>query len=201
MIKETREFWVSDEPDEAVRKAKITLNKLGALKNVVPHESISGEVSFGVQHIPLKITWRPEEVQPGLDKAMGVSTAATKTATTKLVGTLLMLEAMVPDGGSKAASQSVIERFEDAYLHFDRPDYKPDRAGVLPLTIIGITIAVGLLLFLLWRTPAVKKLLPKPPPSSKEKKDGDKDTQSSQADTLRIPRENGSALLVRLPAA
>jgi len=165
MVRETREFWVSDEPEEAVRKAKITLNKLGELQSVSPGVSIGGAVAFGIQHVDIRIQWRPEAVETKLDQAVG--TAAThRAAPRQVLGTMLLVEARLEDrGNAKAAMQSVLERFEDAYHHFDRPDYQPDRSGGLPLAILGISLAVGLLLFLLWQTPAVRRLMPQPRPS------------------------------------
>jgi hypothetical protein len=196
MVRETREFWVSDEPEEAIRKAKITLNKLGELQSVSPGISIGGIVSFGMQHVDVKIMWRPEEVETKLDQAIGSATH--NHAPRKVVGTMLMMEAGIEDSNSaKAATLSALERFEDAYLHFDRPDFQPDRLGIL-----RISLAVGLLLFLLWRTPAVRRLLPKPLPATQDNnpKSGDtQPTQTSSANRTRITRANGRTVFVTMP--
>ena len=139
----TREFWVSDNVEDAVRKTKLTLKKLGTLDAVVPGQHVVGSVAFGVQKIALQIAWRSEEVET---KTNLLDTPQTKAAA-KNIGTLLIMEASLPEragNGGEAAMQNAFERFEDAYLHFDRVDYTPDRIGLLPVTIVGILLILVL---------------------------------------------------------
>jgi hypothetical protein len=163
MTKRTHEFWVSDPVDEAVRRAKITLKNLGALKAVVPNQHVVGTVAFGVQEpAVVRISWRPEN-EPELDPALyGGKVSAPRRA---LPGTMLTLEVSHEEGG-EAAVRSAIERFEEAYRHFDQPDYTPDRLGILPVTIIGFIVVLLLLAFLLARRTNVFKPEPTPKPSA-----------------------------------
>jgi hypothetical protein len=153
-MSQVREFWVSDEPEEAVRKLKVTLNRVGQTTRVSPGQYVEGTIAFGVKPVKVLISWRAEDAVTKLDEV-----ARGGAATARLVGTMLMVEATAEDH-SEIAERSAIERLEDAYLHFDRPDYKADRLGLLPFTIIGIMVAVILLGVLLWRSPAVRKRLP-----------------------------------------
>lgn len=161
----TREFWVSDGVEDAVRKAKLTLKKLGNLTAVVPGQHVVGEVAFGVQHVVIKIAWRPEEIETKMDRMVtGHATTATKT-----LGTMLIMEATIEGRGTtgnEAALRSAFERFEEAYLHFDRSDYQPDRLGVLPVTIIGVLIVIALLGVLLAKKTNLFKATPVPSPSA-----------------------------------
>lgn len=151
----TREFWVSDPLEEALRKMKLTLNRVGQLNAVVPGQYIEGAVRFGVQNVSIRVMWIEEEAATKLDEQLRGGRANVP----KMMGTRWILEASSEDKTGQA-QQSAMERLEDAYLHFDAPDYKPDRLGILPYTIIGIVVAV--LLFALWllRNPAVQKNLP-----------------------------------------
>jgi len=158
----TREFWVSDGVDDAVRKAKLTLKKLGDLTAVVPGQHMVGSVRFGVQHVTLKIAWRSEEVETKLDKMVSEGVAIKPT---KALGTMLVMEGSV-EGGNDLALRSAFERFEEAYLHFDRTDFQPDRWGVLPITMIGIVVMIILLGVLLGFKTNVFKATPVPSPSA-----------------------------------
>ena len=156
-----REFWVSDNVDDTVRKAKLTLKKLGELTAVVPGQYVVGTVACGLQHVSLKIAWRPEEVETKMDRLV----AAHGSSPVKSLGTLLVMEASIDNhgtAGNESALQSALERFEEAYLHFDRADYKPDRLGLLPMTMIGILIVVSLLGFLLAKKTNAFKPAPMP---------------------------------------
>lgn len=161
----SREFWVSDAEEDAVRKAKLTLKKLGELTAVVPGQHVVGTVAFGVQNVTLKIAWRPEEVETKVDRMV----TGHRDTPTKTLGTLLMMEGTVEGRGTTgndAALTSAFERFEEAYLHFDRSDYKPDRAGILPITLIGIFLAVALLGVLIAKKTNLFKPTPKPSASA-----------------------------------
>ncbi len=140
----TREFWVSDSLEDAIRKTKLTLKKLGDLTAVVPGQHVVGTVAFGIQHVSLKIMWRPEEVETKVDRMVtGHATTATKT-----LGTLLVAEASMEGrgkSGNETALRNALERFEDAYMHHDRSDYQPDRSGILPFTIVGVVLVLILL--------------------------------------------------------
>jgi len=140
----TREFLVSDPVEDAVRKAKITLKNLGELSAVVPGQYVVGHVACGIQHTTLRVCWHAEGISCKLDGSLVHHHAPVATVPTALQGTMLLLEASSEEGGEPAL-RSAMERFEGAYLHFDRPDYKPDRAGVLPATIIAVVVAVLLL--------------------------------------------------------
>jgi hypothetical protein len=153
-MSQIREFLVSDEPEEAVRKLKITLNRVGQTTRTSPGQYVEGTIAFGVKPVKVLISWRPEEAATKLDEVVRGG-----AATAHLVGTMVMVEATAEDK-SELAERSAIERLEDAYLHFDRPDYKADRIGLLPYTILGIMVAVILLGVLLWRTPAFRNHLP-----------------------------------------
>ncbi|MBC8142508.1 MAG: hypothetical protein H7Y38_13840 [Armatimonadetes bacterium] len=162
--KTTREFWVSDNVEDAVRKTKLTLKKLGELTAVVPGQHVVGNVAFGVQQVALQIAWRPEEVET---KTNLLDTAQTK-ATAKNIGTLLLMEASVNgrgETGNDAAMHNAFERFEDAYLHFDRADYTPDRVGLLPVTVIGILVLMILAGVFIARKTNWFKPVPQPSPS------------------------------------
>ncbi len=158
-----REFWVSDNVEDAVRKTKLTLKKLGKLDAVVPGQHVVGTVAFGVQSVAVQIAWRPEEVET---KTNLLDTAQTKAAA-KNIGTLLVMEASLPEKavrGGEAAMQNAFERFEDAYLHFDRDDYTPDRIGLLPITVIGILVLMVLAgVFIARRTNWFEPVPQKPP--------------------------------------
>lgn len=160
----THEFWVSDCSEDAVRKTKLTLKKLGDLTAVVPGQHVVGTVAFGVQHVSLKVSWRPEEVETKMDRL--VSRHANSGA--KTLGTLLVVEAAA-DGrgntGNDAALRNATERFEDAYMHFDRADYQPDRLGFLPITVVGILLLVVLFGVLLAKQTNLFKPVPVPSPS------------------------------------
>ena len=164
MMKEVREIWVSDEPQEAIGKIRRTLAGLGELTLVEPGVALNGVVAFGVQSATLRVTWRAEDADggekvPGRYKEGG--TGVTTRPTVKLPGTILTVEADTEF--SAAAASSAVERFEEAYLHYGNPDYRPDRLGVLPLTIIGVFIVIALLGVFLWRIPAVRRHLPNVP--------------------------------------
>ena len=161
----TREFWVSDNVEDAVRKTKLTLKNLGELTAVVPGQHVVGTVAFGVQHVTLKIAWRPEEVETKVDRM--VSGHAMTPA--RSIGTLLLIEASIEGRGTTgndAALKNAAERFEDAYLHFDRTDYKPDRMGLLPVTVIGILVLLVLVGVLISRRTNLFKATPMPSPSA-----------------------------------
>lgn len=156
--KTTREFWVSDPCEDAVRKTKLTLKKLGDLTAVVPGQHVVGSVAFGVQKVALQIAWRPEVVETKAH-AMTVDLRSH----TKNVGTLLVMEASLPEkigSGGDAAMRNAFERFEDAYLHFDRDDYTPDRMGLLPVTIVGVLLILVLVGVLLARRTDMLKPVP-----------------------------------------
>jgi hypothetical protein len=153
-MSQIREFMVSDDLDEAVRKLKIILNRVGQTTRISPGQYVEGTIAFGVKPVKVLISWRPEEAVTKLDEV-----ARGRAANAHLVGTMIVVEATAEDK-SEVAERSAIERFEDAYLHFDRPDYKADRIGLLPFTIVGIMVIVVLLGILLWRIPAVRNHLP-----------------------------------------
>lgn len=161
----THEFWVSDNIENAVRKSKLTLKKLGDLTAVVPNQHVVGTVASGVQHVSLKVSWRPEEVETKMDRMISSNTVhAAKT-----LGTLLVVEASIEGrgaAGNDASLRNAIERFEDAYMHFDRVDYQPDRVGFLPITIVGILVMIALLGVLLAKKTNLFKPTPVPSPSA-----------------------------------
>lgn len=162
-MKSSHEFWVTDDPEEAVRKAKITLKKVGTLTKVVPQEHIEGELSYSGSHVTLNITWREETAQAAADGRQANAPGAQQTATavpiaSTSLGTTLIVEAVHSDK-SGSAQRSAIERFEDAYMHFDRADYTPDRLGFLPVTILSIVAAVVILVLVLLFLPKIKKSL------------------------------------------
>ncbi|MDX1931220.1 MAG: hypothetical protein SFU56_01305 [Capsulimonadales bacterium] len=154
----THEFWVSDPVEEALRKMKLTLNRVGQLVAVVPGQYIEGTVRFGVQNVGIRVIWIEEEAATRMDEQL----RGGRENIPRMLGTRWIVEANAEDKSGQA-QRSAMERLEDAYLHFDAPDYKPDRLGILPYTIIGIVVAV--LLFCLWllRNPAVQKKLPNAP--------------------------------------
>ncbi|GAB4457788.1 MAG: hypothetical protein OHK0029_18140 [Armatimonadaceae bacterium] len=161
LVKHLQEVWVTDDAEEAVRKAKITLKRVGELTEVIPDVHIKGNIRFGVHAIPVTITWHSERLQSKEQQAANISGD---------MGTVLLLEAEAEDQ-SGASQRDVVERFEDAYRHFDRPDYAPDRLGVAPLTIIGIVVAVFLLIVFLLVNPKTRKMLPQlPTPAESEQK-------------------------------
>ena len=162
------EFWVSDDQDDAVRKAKITLKRVGELTDVVPGSHVKGTIKFGLYSAELRISWRPESESPmgGQSPVVAASTAGARRALMNAsTGTTLILEAEGPhsrDAGTRdTAAKSALERFEEAYHHFDDVDYKPDRLGLLPMTIFGVIIFAVLVGYALMRTPFVQHLLPK----------------------------------------
>lgn len=161
----THEFWVSDNIEDAVRKTKLTLKKLGDLTAVVPNQHVVGTVAFGVQNVSLKISWRPEEVETKMDRMIsGHAVSAAKT-----VGTVLVVEASIEGRGTTGNDTSLknaTERFEDAYMHFDRADYQPDRVGFLPITVVGILLMIALLGVLLAKKTNLFKPTPVPSPSA-----------------------------------
>lgn|GEM_PF-2774916 len=178
-MKETFEFWVTDETEEAIRKAKVTLRKVGELTRVVPGEHIEGEVQFGVKPVRVSITWREETAREQAQNAVapaavGASPAIVNSLNTNVanfggnMGTTLILELDAEDPTS-SAHKSVRERFEDAYRHFDRPDYAPDRLGVLPLTILGIVAVIILLVGYILATPRLRAMLPGFAPTKEQK--------------------------------
>ena len=145
----TREFWVSDNVEDAVRKTKITLKKLGDLTAVVPGQHVVGNVAFGVRNVSLKIAWRPEMVEANVRIVSPGDPPPIRS-----FGTLLLIQGeLVGHGmaGNDAALRNAFERFEDAYLHFDRADYQPDRLGLLPATVIGILVLLVLVAVLISR--------------------------------------------------
>jgi hypothetical protein len=158
VLAQTREFWVSDPLEEALRKMKLTLNRVGQLSAVVPGENIEGNIRFGVQHVSVKIMWVEEDAETRMDAMLH----STKTAVPQMKGTRWLLEATSEDKSGQA-QRSALERLEDAYLHFDSPDYAADRLGVLPYTIIGILVVVLLLCLWILRNPLVQKKLPNVP--------------------------------------
>ncbi|MBC7808227.1 MAG: hypothetical protein H7145_19010 [Akkermansiaceae bacterium] len=161
----THEFWVSDDIEDAVRKTKLTLKKLGDLTAVVPGQHVVGTVAFGVQSVSLKVAWRPEEIETKMDRM--VSGHAVNKA--KTLGTLLVVEASIEGRGTTgndASLRNATERFEDAYMHFDRADYQPDRLGFLPITVVGIILVVALLGVLLAKKTDLFKPTPVPSPSA-----------------------------------
>jgi hypothetical protein len=161
----THELWVSDNTEDAVRKTKLTLKKLGDLTAVVPNQHVVGTVASGVQHISLKVSWRPEEIETKMDRM--ISGNAARAA--KTLGTLLIVEASIEGHGptgNDASLRSATERFEDAYMHFDRADYQPDRVGFLPATIVGILVLIALLGVLLAKKTNLFKPTPVPSPSA-----------------------------------
>ncbi len=159
------EFWVSEGAEDAVRKTKLTLKKLGELTAVVPGQHVVGTVAFGIQNVTLKIAWRPEEIETKVDRMVtGHATTETKT-----LGTLLCVEATIEGRGATgndAALRNAMERFEDAYMHYDRTDYQPDRLGFLPITIIGVVIALILLGVLLAKKTTLFQATPSSSPSA-----------------------------------
>jgi hypothetical protein len=163
MTRRTHEFWVSEPVDEALRKVKITLKNLGDLKAVVPNQYVVGTAKFGVKDTTLKIAWRPED-QPDVEAAILGPKMATGPARV-VPGTMLTLEVSAEEGG-EAAIRSAIERFEDAYRHYDQPDFTPDRLGIMPITIIGIVVVLVLLTALLARRTNLMKPEPKPTASA-----------------------------------
>ena len=186
-MKTVHEFFVSDEPDEAIRKIKITLNRVGELTRVEAGQLIRGKIAFGVRPVSLEITFKSEDATTKMDQAMGG-----RAATIPQIGTHIFIEATADDN-TRAAQKNAVERFEDAYRHFDRTDYKADRLGIMPITILGILIAVILLGVLLWRIPSFRRNLPqiipaalkdqvKPTTEAPENKDDTKTGDSSNAD-------------------
>jgi len=175
---------MSNEPEEAVRKLKITLNRVGHTTRTSPAQYIEGTIAFGVKPVKVLISWRPEQAATKLDELVRGG-----AATARLVGTMVMVEATAEDK-SELAERSAIERLEDAYLHFDRPDYKADRIGLLPYTILGIMVAVILLGVLLWRTPAFRNHLPSLTPWFA--KDASQRQQESAAEQKQQP-DSGSS--------
>lgn len=153
----THEFFVCDPVEDAVRKAKVTLKNLGELSAVVPNQYVVGHVAFGVKNTTLRISWRPEGMDCKADEMVGrhhahapkgaTEEAARTLAGRRMLGTVLTIEATSDEGGD-AALRSALDRFEEAYLHFDRADFKPDRAGILPATIVGAIVVLALLLVL-----------------------------------------------------
>lgn len=158
-MSQSREIWASEEPADAALKARRTLEKLGELVHVEPGISLEGKIAFGVQSVTVKIMWRPEEASNGKTGGSG-GTATADPRTPGLLGTLLVLEAK---GDTPAAESSALERFEEAFFHYGDPAYKPDRLGVMPLTIIAIFIVLLLVGIMLWRNPAIRKHLPNIP--------------------------------------
>lgn len=164
------EFWVSDSAEDAVRKTKIVLKRLGELTEIVPGERVSGAVRFGINEATLRITWRAEAETagklPGASPAVAGDAAARATLDA-LMGTALILEADCPaarDAGTRTtAAKSAIERFQEAYLHFDDPDFKPDRLGLPPLALAGIVVFVVLVGYVLLHTRLAHYLLPQKP--------------------------------------
>jgi hypothetical protein len=166
-----REFWVSDEPDEAVRKTKITLKRLGELTGIVPGSRVEGAVKFGIYRVNLGVTWRAESESAAAGKVADVPTAAGSPAAPPrgrstlggALGTTMQLEASCPGARDaptrESASKSAMERFEEAYYHFDDPNFKPDKLGLVPMVVIGVIILLAG--FGLFRTSFVQGLLPK----------------------------------------
>lgn len=150
------EFWVSDDEEDALRKAKITLKRLGELTKVAPGQYVEGAIKFGIYNAALRITWRTASEE---------ETASLGKVQRAMQGTTLILEADCPAARDAAtrdtAANSAIERFEEAYHHFDNPDFKPDRLGLLPMTVIGVVVFLVLVGYLLLRTPFMQHLLPK----------------------------------------
>lgn len=192
-MKQIHEFWVTDDTEEAVRKTKITMKRVGDLTRVIPGEHIEGTVAFGVQPVKLSISWRTEtqreareaaeqrkagEAKPvpaGATAAKSEGSEAKESAAEEAprskadtavhshyasvsggMGTTIVLQVDADDHAG-SAQRSAIERFEDAYMHFDRPDYAPDRLGVLPITIIGIVVAFILLIVLILLYPRLNR--------------------------------------------
>jgi hypothetical protein len=192
-VKQIHEFWVTDDTEEAVRKTKITMKRVGELTRVIPGEHIEGTVAFGVQPVRVHITWRTETRQEALEAAdqrktegekpvpVGVAAAGDTTGDGAVqeprpapvepkpnaansryasvgggMGTSIVLEVDAQNHAGNA-QRSAIERFEDAYMHFDRPDYAPDRLGVLPITIIGIVVAFVLLIVFILLYPRLNR--------------------------------------------
>jgi hypothetical protein len=167
-MKTVHDFFVSDEPDEAVRKIKVTLNKVGELNRVEPLQFIEGKIAFGVLPVQLHITWAVEDATTRLDKEIRGGAAVLPAIGTRIIVTA------TADDNTQAAQQNAIERFEDAYRHFDRDDYRPDRMGLMPITIIGILVTLILLAILLWRIPSFRKSLPQITPAVLKDKDQSK---------------------------
>jgi len=157
------EFWVSDDAEDAVRKTKIVLRRLGELTKVEPGLYVEGAIKFGMYNAALRITWRSEAEAALMAKAPGAG--ATSVAPGAMLGTVLVLEADCLGARDAAtretAAKSSIERFEEAYHHFDDPDFKPDRLGLLPMTVIGVIVCLVLIGYAILHTPFMQKMLPK----------------------------------------
>jgi len=158
----THEFFVCDPVEDAVRKAKITLKNLGELSAVVPNQYIVGHVAFGVRRTTLRISWRPEAMGCKADETVGAhahhspkgADAATALVLSerRMLGTTLLIEALGDEGGEPAL-RSALDRFEEAYLHFERPGFRPDRAGITPTMMATAVAMLALLLALVaWKT-------------------------------------------------
>ncbi|MBC8103480.1 MAG: hypothetical protein H7Z41_12955 [Cytophagales bacterium] len=187
---EAHELWVSDELPDAVRKVKITLKNLGELTEVVPGEAAVGVAKFGIYRTTLRIRWRSENVSLSGGKMPDETGAVSQTAAgaSTFLGTVLLVTAecpAAPDAATRStAEKSAIERFEEAYQHFDTPGYQPDRLGLLPMTVIGVIVFLVLVGYVVLRTPFMQRLLPNRPLTIQAAPSGD---DSPQPDVPAAP--------------
>jgi hypothetical protein len=165
-VKQTHEFWVADTQDDAIRKVRATLARVGDLKEVVPGKHLTGTVmALGSRLVNVRVSWRADADPTAVGKATeGQADGPWEVPkpTISAPGTTLILTLQTDDESGRAA-KNVVERFEDAYRHFHNPDHKPDRVGMLPITIIGIVLVLVLLLVFFLRSPLYQKFFPKMP--------------------------------------
>jgi hypothetical protein len=165
-VKQTHEFWVSDTPDEAIRKVRATLQRVGDLKSVVPGQYLTGTIlALGSRTVNVRVSWKPEAdptMSPKLNAADNAGPWQGPAPQVVAPGTSIVMETDSDDESGRAG-KNAFERFEDAYRHFHNPDYKPDRVGMLPVTIIGLVVVAALMLVFFLRSPLYQKMFPKMP--------------------------------------
>lgn len=195
-MKQTHEFWVSDTPDEAIRKVRATLQRVGDLKAVVPGQYLTGTIlALGSRTVTVRVSWKPEAdptLSPKLNTAEDAGpwqagTPQTLAPQTLAPGTSIVIETDSDDESGRAG-KNAFERFEDAYRHFHNPDYKPDRVGMMPITIIGLVVVAVLMLVFFLRSPLYQKMFPKMP--AQYLKD-DKEKQAEAAAEQKRKEEMG----------
>jgi hypothetical protein len=174
-MRQTHDFLVSDPKEEAIRKARTALQRVGELTEVVPGKHLSGTIiALGSKVVKVRISWREEvDALPPLTPSGGAATLE-KSNLSLAHGTTLILETDIEDG-FEAAEKNAVERFEDAYRNHHNPDYAADRVGFRPVTIIALVIAFVLTLVFFYRSPLYKRMFPSMPAQylkdDKEKKE------------------------------
>jgi hypothetical protein len=166
-MKQTYEFWVADTPEDAIRKVRATLQRVGDLTAVVPGQYFTGTImALGSRLVNVRVSWRAE-ADPTLSPKLAVKEEAgpwqPPVPSVAPPGTSIVIEGEAEDDDSGRAAKNAFERFEDAYRHFHNPDYKPDRVGMLPYTIIGLVVIAVLMLVFFLRSPLYQKMFPKMP--------------------------------------